>query len=445
MRGAWSPGYQVTTLPRHYATSPPTGHWPFAGLVLFLFTVYANPGNWFDGLEHVGFAKIAAGLALAALAGSWLLYGHRLRAGGWPGLALCALFLLTGFSALWSYWPRYTVDTFLDGLKYLAIFLLVVNLVDTQRRLKAIVTALAWATLIPAYGAISSWIRGVHVIDEGRVGWIGIFANPNDLAYHLVVGIAVILAAREGTPRRWLRAVYLALLVPVGVGVLLTQSRGGMLASGAVLALWVLGSMRRRPSHGELRGGRFTLPVRLAGVALAVACVFALSPGNPWSSRMRAAQYHGEDMSARGRIDAWRTGMNIASERPLTGVGAGAFMIAWPDFAPGDAGPARTIHNTYLQLLSELGLPALVLFLGAFFAAIAGTVRAAKDPELEPYARGLGCGLAGFAVCSIWLGIAFSWPLYILLGASLGAARIARRPTSAAEPVPPRRGAAAAG
>jgi O-antigen ligase len=130
-------------------------------------------------------------------------------------------------------------------------------------------------------------------------------------------------------------------------------------------------------------------------------------------------------MSAQGRIDAWRTGMKIMEERPLTGVGAGAFMVAWPEYAPGDAGPARTQHNTFVQLVSELGLPGLLFFVAALVAGSLGVSRAARTAYLSSYARGVQCGLAGFAVCSVWGGIAFSWPIYLLLGASFAIHRLA--------------------
>ena len=109
----------------------------------------------------------------------------------------------------------------------------------------------------------------------------------------------------------------------------------------------------------------------------------------------------------------------------MTGVGAGAFVVAWPSFAPGDAGPARTEHNTFVQLLAELGIPGLALFLGAFLAGVFGVSQAARLRGLGPYARGVQCGLAGFAVCSISGGIAFSWPFYLLLGISVAARALA--------------------
>jgi putative inorganic carbon (HCO3(-)) transporter len=384
----------------------------FGGLIAFIFIVYANPGNWFEGLEDIGFAKIAAGFSLVALMGSWLLYNRRLTVGGIQGWTLLALFSLVGLSASWSYWPKYTFDTFADGLKYLAVFFLVANVVDSESRLATFVRVLALASCIPAVGAIWSHAHGEHLVEGDRASWIGIFANPNDLAYHLVVGVAMLLAAANAAKTTQRKIAWWLLLAPVFYGILLTQSRGGMLAASVVCLFWALRSVKRAPL--------------IVGAACVAAALVFISPNNPWSRRTQTATAYGEDVSARGRIDAWRTGVAIAKERPFTGVGAGAFMIAWPEFAPGDAGEVRTQHNTFIQLLSELGIPALFLFVGALLAGVLGMRRSAKTPSsLLPFTRGVQCGLAGFVVCSIFGGIAWTWPIYLLLGLAFAVRHIA--------------------
>jgi O-antigen ligase len=384
----------------------------FVCLLGFIGIVYANPGNWFDVWADIPFAKIAAGLSLAALGGSWLLWDRRLALGGLVGAALMLLFILVGLSASWSYWPKFTFETFTDGLKYLAIFLLVVNTVDSPARLTTTVRVLALASCIPAFGAIWSHAHGEHIVEGDRAGWIGIFGNPNDLAYHLVIGLGMLLAAGSAATTRRRRWAWWALLAPVGYGILLTESRGGMSAAVVVALLWALRSAKRAPL--------------LVGATVAVAALVLMSPNNPWSRRTAAATSYGEDVSARGRLDAWRTGIAIAKARPFTGVGAGAFMIAWPEFAPGDAGEARSQHNTFIELLSEVGVPALVLFLAAVGGAAVGMRRAASAAgTLLPFVRGVQCGLCGFAVCSLWGGIAWTWPIYLLLGLAVAVRVIA--------------------
>lgn len=383
----------------------------FFGLLAFIVIVYANPGNWFDGLEDFAFAKIAAGLSLAALGGSWLLYDRKLSIGGAQGKALLLLFALVGISAAWSFWPKYSFDTFTDGLKYLAIFMLVVNTVDSEERLATTVRVVAIASVIPAVGAAWSHAHGEHLVEGDRAGWIGIFANPNDLAYHLVVGVAMVFAASAAATTRLRKIAWLGLLAPIGYGIALTQSRAGMFA-GIVVGFFFALRWARRPSL-------------VLGVAFVLGVLFMMSPKNPWQTRTDAATAYGEDASARGRYDAWRTGVNMVKDRPFTGVGAGAFMIAWPEYAPGDVGDVRSEHNTYVQLTSELGFPALFLFLLAIGAAVLGIMHAAKvRGALQPLARGVQCGIIGFAICSVFGGIAWTWPVYLLTGLGFAIRRL---------------------
>lgn len=400
------------------AASAKTGSVAFFGLILFIGLVYANPGNWFDALKDIGFAKVAAGVSLLALTLSWLLYNRALTLGGTVGWSLVLFFGLVGLSAVWSLSPTLSTDTFVDGLKYLAIFVLAANVVDSRRRLHIVVCALACASVIPAVGAIYSWAHGEHLVEGSRAGWIGIFGNPNDLAYYLVVGLAMTLAARETSRTRRQRLLFLLLLVPLVSAVVLTQSRGGMLAAGAVLALWTARAVRQARSA--------------VAIALCLGCLFYLGPYSVWQARSERALYFGHDYSKEGRINAWKTGLSIAAEKPWTGVGAGAFMIAWPSYAPGEATHIYTEHNTFIQILSELGMPALLLFLAALASALYGMRQAGRDPSLRPYVRGVECGMAGFAVCSLTGGLAFSWPLYMLLGIAAATGRLGA--AEAAEP-----------
>ena len=401
----------------------------FVGLVFFCVVVYANPGNllFASEAEGAGLAKVAAALALGALGLSVLLEDRRLHLGGAVGGLTTGFFAWVGLSAAWSSWPSLTLDTFIDGTKYLAIFYLVANLVDGRRRAVTLVHALAWCSVLPALGAIHSWSRGEHLVEGDRAAWIGIFANPNDLAYHLVVGVALALGARELSARAWLRWSYLGAIAVMAAAILLTQSRGGLLAAGAVLALWGVRGLRHGPT--------LVAVAAIAGLAIYFAPRAAVERAETISS-------YEEDASAQGRIDAWRTGWNVMKARPLTGVGAGVFALAWSEYAPGDAGPARSAHNTFVQVVAETGFPAFGLFVGALAAAMLGIRRPAGGRD-EVLARTVQAGLGGFAVCSLTGGHAYSWPLYLLLGLAAALARlrpsarsrlvVASRPHSLAE------------
>jgi putative inorganic carbon (hco3(-)) transporter len=371
-------------------------------LLLFVVLVYSVPGRlFFDDAGDVGIAKAVAALALAALGCSWLLYERRLRTGGALGLALAIFFAWMAASAAWSLAPFITRQCIGEAAKFFAIFFLVTNVVDDVDRARQLLTVFAAASVIPAVGALWSYAHGQHLVEGTRAAWLGTFGDPNDLAYHLATGIAVALGARRlerGFCTRLMWAAGIGLML---IAILFTQSRGGLITTGAVLALYALQSVSRR---------RETVAI------LAVVIVAALvAPSATWQRASTTLAYE-DDASALGRIDAWNTGKSIFDERPLAGVGLGTFIVAWAEYAPGNAGPARAPHNTFVEVLAETGLVGLVLFLTALALGLVWALLAARAPETAALGSATAGGLCAFIVASTTLGELSSWPLYILLG-----------------------------
>jgi len=89
--------------------------------------------------------------------------------------------------------------------------------------------------LVPAAGVLRNYVSG-H-IEEGRTGWVGLFANPNDLAYSLVIliPIAACLAVRSRWPAR---LVLLGIMLFFAAGIFVTFSRGGLIGFGAVVCFY---------------------------------------------------------------------------------------------------------------------------------------------------------------------------------------------------------------
>ncbi|HHT79501.1 MAG TPA: O-antigen ligase family protein [Actinobacteria bacterium] len=70
------------------------------------------------------------------------------------------------------------------------------------------------------------------------------------------------------------------------------------------------------------------------------------------------------------RYALWNQARDMSMDFPVTGVGAGAFIIELPDYYERNKSEVREIDyagNYYLQLMSELGIPALLLMLFIFF------------------------------------------------------------------------------
>src|SRR5262245_12817298 len=232
------------------AGAPRGKHWlAFAGVYLFTLMLYARPNDLFPALGAFPLVKLLAIGALLIYVGSKCAARERLSV--WT-LEMTMLIVIAALGLLFmpaAASPKDSLDTLTDRfLKTVIIFVLMVNLIDTRRRLFSLWKLVVICGAALGVAAIKSYLqgefaaRGVRI--EGLVG--GMFENPNDLAtaLNLLLPFAVALTlVRKGGARLF----YLCCAVVIAVGVLVTFSRGGFLGliGLGVVLLWKLGKGRR--------------------------------------------------------------------------------------------------------------------------------------------------------------------------------------------------------
>lgn len=198
----------------------------------------------------------------------------------------------------------------------------------------------------------------------------GTFANPNLLAALLVLLLPVAAAGAATLPDRASRLIGSAVVTLGYAALLLTGSRGGVLAGLAGLVVLVL---LRRPTRRRLLGA--------AGVGVAgLVGIVAVTGGG-----------------AGVRTDVWAAALRIALGNPL-GVGPGRAGALIDAAVPGDE-PFAHAHNLWLNYAVETGVAGLAAVLLLTAAAAAVAVRAAARGSLT--AAAAGAGLAGFAVLGL--------------------------------------------
>jgi O-antigen ligase/Tfp pilus assembly protein PilF len=210
---------------------------------------------------------------------------------------------------------------------------------------------------------------------------IGPFGYPNAMAgYLLLTGGAALAMAREGRSLT-IRAGTMATGALTLAGLLLTRSRGALLAAGVGFVVWALVESRswwpRRRLWFWLAGGSL----------LAALTWFAWSVGGlPQSLWGLAGRPGASSLLWRWRILQWTWAM--ARDHPWWGVGPGAFPVALTRYQRIPYVSGENPHNLYLELAAEYGLPATILAvatLGGFLVRVGGTIR--RTPEGDP-ARG---------------------------------------------------------
>ncbi len=305
-------------------------------------------------------------------------------------------------------------------------FLLIAATALSRKRLHVMMWLMVGGAVLMSVHGIQQKLTGTGWTGEvpilGRMRYIGIFNDPNDVGLSLVTALPMAMHLMR-TNRRLI--IKLLLLICVGIilwGIKLTDSRGTILALGAILGIY---SWRRFGIFRTLVMGMMAIPT-----------MFFLS------SRLDTIS-PGEE-SAYGRLDAWYEGIQMLIDNPVFGVGFGLF---------GDHN-LLTAHNSYILVLAELGIPGYFLWFSFFGSCImmmyllqkprkkikpawqiltenrlqgrsdgpeftADEELPAKDdlpPEDRAIARVLFLSFVGFATASFFLSRSYSMQLFLLCG-----------------------------
>jgi O-antigen ligase len=340
------------------------------------------------------------------------------------------LVLFLGWSALSLTWAEDAGAGTTPLMRYalnLVLFLIVYTAVRTPRQLAWTVGAyVAGSALAAGYGILNP-PTDVAYYDVTRVS--GTIGDPNELASVLVGG--TILAASLAVTLRGaplLRALAGGASLLCAAGIFLSLSRGGLVALGFSLLAAVVVAGRRW---------------RLQAIGLAVVIAAGAFVYFGFYADETAASRVTSFGNGTGRTDIWTVGWRMVQAHPINGVGVGNYRTASIHFLlePGAlqrdefiVDKPKVAHNTYLQVLAELGTVGAALFLAIIGFSLLCILKAARiferlgDETMELMSRALLVSLCGVLAADFFISEEFSKQLWLQLGlgpALLGIAKAA--------------------
>ncbi|MGZ4407303.1 MAG: O-antigen ligase family protein [Gaiellaceae bacterium] len=454
-------------------------------------------GVWLATRSHGAYeigawAPLGLVLLAAALVLSVAGWGLPRRAAA-PAAALVGLGVWAALSGLWGGVPD-AGWTMLDQLLVAAAALAVGAMLATSP---------ARARVIQAAVMVGIAAHGVELLGRlalsanaaayfhGRVLY-GLAGYQNAQAAILAIGIPPALAL-AGQHHRLLRAVGVGTAVLLSAGVLLTESRGGLLAiiagvilqiawsrngrvtATALLTLAATGALAvqlRHVDRGLFMGTaqhavRVYVIVAFAAAAAAAViaqielpqpsrrvltvagvvtiCVVGVVGGLTLGPRLGSAlsQLSSDappqaapgstrlvSLSLNGRREAWRVALGMIEAQPLLGEGPASFPLRWTENRRLGGLYIIQPHSLELELLSELGIVGLGVFLAFIVLAYRGVARAG---------RGVG-GVAAGVISIVLLQASYDWtwsfpgivvPALLIVGAACaGGARLRAVPAT---------------
>lgn len=264
---------------------------------------------------------------------------------------ICALLLSTFFS--------YNKTAGLKELQryaaYLLIFLAGASFADREKTkvIRAIILAgfiiglLAIYQYFFGFRHLLDYIYKQRIPDQFALDYISRrrvffpFVTPNALAGYLIMIIPLTFIYKYGI---WL-------LIPLALGLFLTQSLGAFLSLflGIMLCFYLQVKFRKRNL------------LILSGLLVMAGIIFII--------RLQAPKQHTQPLfSAVTRMTYWRETIALVKSHPLTGIGPGNF----------DLPRSRYAHNSYLQLWAETGIFGLLAFIWLTFSIVKSNLKSLK-------------------------------------------------------------------
>jgi O-antigen ligase len=404
----------------------------FASLiVLIAFAQLDAVGNRLSAGLPTSLYTLFYGLT-AALAAVALFDGRGSRLAGVPaggarlagGLLLWALFAWTLSryrTEGWDYW--------VDFLVAAGLLALVVALVDSERRLRAVIWTMIASGLVSALIVYIDYSTGERLVSTAEAAVSAEFdgfarsaggsdQNPTTAAQMLMVSAGLLLGqiVRHGRYRLAGALLLLACLGALGI----MSARSAVLGLVAMAGLVLLSLRRERGSAIVAAGllGLLALALFLAPPAL----VERFAVLGDWSG----------DPTLYRRLSYLRAGADLFAGSPIWGVGPGNFPLyfAGADFRylPGREPVPRELHNMYADVAVELGIVGFLLFAALVVKGLRSAAAAAKlSNPLGWSGFAVMLALSGLLVASFFMPHKDMRYLWIMLGLALQCGRLAAR------------------
>jgi O-antigen ligase len=319
----------------------PLGYWLFSGHLLTVF--------------GIALSNIFMGLMFLAVPRAW-----RDRRIGWAEMApLAPMIVPLGVYALWlvgSIAASFDPVASLSGLRELftlSALLVAPLLVRGEREVRRLVDALIVVGVLLAGAGLAQYLVGYGGINQ-RIR--GPFSHYMTFSGLLLI-CDLLLIASMVLKGRWRQVWPWVALVVINFGLLGSLTRSAWVGVGLTLTFYLL-----------VRSPRWLLAYIPAAIVLAL-----LAPPRILDRVSSITDLR--DRSNYDRLCMLKAGFTMVGERPLFGMGPEMVKRRYPIYRPPGAPRYEVphLHNNFLQLAAERGLPALA----AYLALLAGSATVA--------------------------------------------------------------------
>jgi O-antigen ligase len=397
-------------------------HLAFKIACVYLIFEYNRPQQIWPALAVVPWAQL---LIIAGLLFS--LFDQRSRQmPARTSLVLVAFALAFALSSATAYSPDQAWSEWVLWVSWIVVVVFLTRTVSTRERFIVFVCVYYLVNLKMAQHGFRSWaMRGFSMTHWGVTGSPGWFQNSGEFGMQMAMLVPLLITHLALLRDRFSRVMLLFGMLFLGMvvgSVVASNSRGALLGLVAC-GFWILMAARHRLKA-------------LFALAIAAIAVVSVIP----EETMKRFSTAGEDTTSQSRLTYWQYGLETVREQPVLGVGFRNWVPYLAQRHPEAfqlTGRVEVIHNTPLEVASELGLlgffvfAATIVYIFRLNAKTAIQADRTGDRWVHATAKGLNGGLIVYLVTSFFMSV-FMYPFFwVLLAMSVSCAAACHAPYNA--------------
>jgi probable O-glycosylation ligase (exosortase A-associated) len=327
---------------------------PYLGILLWSWLGYMNPHRLGWGMAYsFPFAQITA----------ITLFFSMLTSKDYKRIPMTGLVVLWLTFIVWmcittvfAMFPDEAYEQLIKILKIQLVIFLTIMLIDSKEKLNH----LLWVIVVSiGYFGVKGGIFTLMTAGNFRVwGPPGSFITDNNaLGLALVMTLPLMNYLRTVANNQWIRRGLLIAMLLVSVSIVGSYSRAAFLAGIAMTAFL-------------LRKSKHKVPMALATLVLLPLLILFMPQA--WHDRMFGMAETTEEgryeESAQSRLDAWKTILNLAKDRPILGAGLNPWNPIMHQMYSESHQSTSSVaaHSIYFSVLAEHGWGGLAMFVSIF-------------------------------------------------------------------------------
>ncbi|MBU0548511.1 MAG: O-antigen ligase family protein [Candidatus Omnitrophica bacterium] len=260
-------------------------------------------------------------------------------------------------------------------LKFLALYFIIVEVINNSRRLKVMLGAIIISALFIIIDAGVMYFKGVDFLrghETGVYPFCASFFTSTGFAAWLIVIIPIFIGiiAAKIIPELRFKILLLAAIIVQSLYLIKTCSRGGWF--GFLVGILLIAYYVFKNSSLLVKKICVITAVSLLCISLLLPqsvvtnvksyIGFNLNLSQVINERLKSMPQTNKDSATSARILLWRESLKIIRDYPLIGCGLNTYSIVAKKYKSFDEGGIYP-HNSYLQKAAETGLCGLLAFL----------------------------------------------------------------------------------